>query len=147
MTKIQVERERLTARINRVNDALAQHGQVSAQVLRALPEISTEDGGAYMDAHRTRGFLDDRDRIVKAATLLYDNRLGWSEGRNPYAPRELWDELGRALDRDPAGFCDPPATCRNCNVTVPRVSEMYRTIDGDVVCEDCADALGEDDDD
>ncbi len=32
-----------------------------------------------------------------AAQNLFDNRLGWSDGRNPYAPRELWYELGVAL--------------------------------------------------
>ncbi len=42
---------------------------------------------------------------VAAAESLYGNRLGWSEGRNPYAPPYFWDELGKALGRDPAGFC------------------------------------------
>ncbi len=35
--------------------------------------------------------------IVTTATDLYDNRLGWSEGRNPYAPPEFWDKLGAAI--------------------------------------------------
>jgi len=36
-------------------------------------------------------------KIYKATKNLFDNKLGWSEGRNPYAPRELWVELGEAL--------------------------------------------------
>ena len=35
--------------------------------------------------------------IATTATDLYDNRLGWSEGRNPYAPPEFWDKLGAAI--------------------------------------------------
>jgi len=35
--------------------------------------------------------------IHKAAQNLYDNRLGWSDGRNPYAPPEFWERLGDAL--------------------------------------------------
>ena len=33
----------------------------------------------------------------KAAKYLFDNRLGWSDGRNPYAPRKFWHKLGVAL--------------------------------------------------
>lgn len=42
-------------------------------------------------------------RARQAAAELFDNRLGWSEGRQPYAPRELWARLGAALygDDDP----------------------------------------------
>lgn len=56
--------------------------------------------------------ITQMERIVNAATYLYDNRLGWSDGRSPYAHPSFWDELGRALGRDPAGFCGPtpPAT-------------------------------------
>jgi hypothetical protein len=39
------------------------------------------------------------DEVTKAAADLYDNRLGWSDGRNPYAPPEFWSRLGRALGR------------------------------------------------
>ncbi len=35
--------------------------------------------------------------IEKAAKDLFDNRLGWSNGRNPYAPREFFYKLGLAL--------------------------------------------------
>ncbi len=35
--------------------------------------------------------------IEEAARNLFDNRLGWSDNRNPYAPRELWHKLGVAL--------------------------------------------------
>ena len=37
------------------------------------------------------------DDIVKAAQSMFDNRLGWSEGRPPYAPRDFWADLGAAL--------------------------------------------------
>ncbi len=35
--------------------------------------------------------------VEKAATDLFDNRLGWSDGRNPYAPPSFWDKLEEAL--------------------------------------------------
>ena len=35
--------------------------------------------------------------IYKATKDLFDNRLGWSGNRNPYAPRELWLKLAEAL--------------------------------------------------
>lgn len=35
--------------------------------------------------------------VYKAAKDLFDNRLGWSNGRNPYAPKEFWAKLGEAL--------------------------------------------------
>jgi hypothetical protein len=45
----------------------------------------------------------DTERVIKAAQALFDNRLGWSDQRQPYAPRELWAELGASLygDDDP----------------------------------------------
>lgn len=39
----------------------------------------------------------DTIEIVSTAKQLFDNRLGWDAHRNPYAPRELWAELGAAL--------------------------------------------------
>jgi len=36
-------------------------------------------------------------KIYEAAKDLFDNRLGWSDKRNPYAPRELWSKLAEAL--------------------------------------------------
>lgn len=35
--------------------------------------------------------------VKQAAQALFDNRLGWSLGRNPYAPREFWADLSEAL--------------------------------------------------
>lgn len=35
--------------------------------------------------------------IEETARNLFDNRLGWSDGRNPYAPIEFWHKLGVAL--------------------------------------------------
>lgn len=46
--------------------------------------------------------------VIKAAENLFDNRLGWSEGRNPYAPPELWEALGAALGRDNVTVTAPP---------------------------------------
>ena len=40
------------------------------------------------------------ERLVMAAKAIFDNRLGWSDGRQPYAPRELWVELGAAIYGD-----------------------------------------------
>lgn len=37
------------------------------------------------------------DALFAAAQALFDNRLGWGEGRNPYAPRETWADLGAVL--------------------------------------------------
>lgn len=38
-----------------------------------------------------------QDAIIAAARDLYDNRLGWGDNRNPYAPPHFWDRLGAAL--------------------------------------------------
>ena len=39
----------------------------------------------------------EADQIVKAAQNLFDNRLGWGENRNPYAPPQnsglTWEQL------------------------------------------------------
>ena len=35
--------------------------------------------------------------MKREAKDLFDNRLGWSDRRNPYAPREFWYRLGIAL--------------------------------------------------
>lgn len=40
-----------------------------------------------------------------AAKSLFDNRLGWSENRPPYAPRHFWHQLAVAL----YGHADPRA--------------------------------------
>ena len=41
--------------------------------------------------------IQELEEVYKAAKNLYDNRLGWSGGRNPYAPKELWENLRKAL--------------------------------------------------
>ena len=38
------------------------------------------------------------EEIHKAAQDLYDNRLGWSDGRNPYAHPDFWEKLRQALE-------------------------------------------------
>jgi len=35
--------------------------------------------------------------IESAAKDLFDNRLGWSDGRQPYAPVSFWRKLGISL--------------------------------------------------
>jgi len=35
--------------------------------------------------------------VLAAARNLFDNRLGFSEGRNPSAPRAMWAALGEVL--------------------------------------------------
>ncbi len=37
------------------------------------------------------------NELIEASEALYDNRLGWSEGRNPYAPPVFWEDLKRTL--------------------------------------------------
>lgn len=79
-------------------------------------------------------------QIVQAAAQLYDNRLGWSDGRNPYAPPELWDDLGRALGRDPAGFCaasPAPAAPVQPSEKDPKIEALYRA------CREVADNIAE----
>jgi hypothetical protein len=49
---------------------------------------------------RTRAYLQQRQLTIDAAALLYDNRLGWSANRQPYAPRAFWCALGIALGKD-----------------------------------------------
>lgn len=66
--------------------------------------------------------------IVKAAIDLYDNRLGWSNGRNPYAPPEFWERLGVALGR-----IDHPEEKEEMNVKNPlsekeNLDKMYREL-------------------
>lgn len=41
--------------------------------------------------------IEVNERIKRAAQDLFDNRLGWSDNRNPCAPRELWANLSVAL--------------------------------------------------
>jgi hypothetical protein len=41
---------------------------------------------------------DKYNALREAAQDLYDNRLGWSDGRNPYAHPEFWDKLRDALN-------------------------------------------------
>ena len=41
--------------------------------------------------------IEELEEIEKSARNLYDNRLGWSDGRNPYAPPEFWNNLKQAL--------------------------------------------------
>lgn len=36
-------------------------------------------------------------KVRQAAQNLFDNRLGWSNGEPPFAPRKFWYDLGCAL--------------------------------------------------
>lgn len=48
------------------------------------------------------GALDGAEaRVVAMARDLFDNRLGWDDGRQPYAPVAFWMALGMALGVDP----------------------------------------------
>jgi len=44
--------------------------------------------------------ISEVKKIVESARELFDNRLGWGTQQNPYAPRELWAELGASLYGD-----------------------------------------------
>jgi len=39
----------------------------------------------------------DIEKVFLAAKDLFDNRLGWSDNRNPYGSRPLWANLGSTL--------------------------------------------------
>ena len=41
--------------------------------------------------------LEKAEKVIDAAIDIYDNRLGWSEGRNPYALISFWEGLNKAL--------------------------------------------------
>lgn len=86
------------------------YGTGSDEHAAAVAEAESYGPALVADHLTLHGDINSLERIVNAAVYLYDNRLGWSDGRNPYAPPHFWDTLGRALGRDPAGFCDatPP---------------------------------------
>lgn len=39
----------------------------------------------------------EKSELEEAARDLFDNRLGWDMGRQPYAPRAFWARLGAAI--------------------------------------------------
>ncbi|KKM62901.1 hypothetical protein LCGC14_1517000 [marine sediment metagenome] len=47
--------------------------------------------------HTAEEKVKQLQEIEKRARDLFDNRLGWSDGRNPYAPKEFWKQLGQVL--------------------------------------------------
>ena len=59
------------------------------------------------------------EAVAEAARDLYDNRLGWSDGRNPYAHPEFWATVGDALSRLAAAQGEPaedaPKRCPTCH--------------------------------
>ena len=76
--------------------------------LKNAERISGNSGGdeiRVMRVSEDREIVDDvsvlhREKmsaLEKAASDLFDNRLGWSCGRAPYAPRVLWRRLGAVL--------------------------------------------------
>ena len=54
----------------------------------------------YQKVNRMDDMTNEHERLVMAAKTIFDNRLGWSDGRQPYALRELWVELGAAIYGD-----------------------------------------------
>ena len=54
-------------------------------------------------ARRIRQEHLDRARVCVAAQGLFDNRVGWGDGRDPTCNRETWADLGAALygENDP----------------------------------------------
>jgi hypothetical protein len=75
----------------------------TSQQLRRMnvPGIPLDDllrvTGDQLMKRRSR---DKLEAIATAAQMLWDNRLGWSEGRAPYAPRAFWGDLAEALGED-----------------------------------------------
>lgn len=74
-------------------------------LMAAAPDLAALAISLHDQLQRERA---EHQQLRRDAECLYDNRLGWSDGRNPYAPPEYWDAIGAALGRDPAGFCSPP---------------------------------------
>lgn len=143
-SKLRCSYEAVQAVQRDITNAKLVHGTGSDEHAAAVTRAEGYGPALVADYLTLQGNIARLERIVNAAVYLYDNRHG---GPTPHASGVYWDELGRALDRDPAKFSDPPETCRSCNVTVPRLSEMLITVDGDPVCAACADALGPADED
>lgn len=59
------------------------------------------EGGSRLHYEACRGVASPQPapetKVELAARYLFDNRLGWSDGRAPYAPRDFWADLGAAL--------------------------------------------------
>jgi hypothetical protein len=64
-------------------------GSVSDNALVKAIEALEDKGG--------KPFNESDAGLKKSAIDLFDNRLGWDDGRHPYAPRELWANLGASL--------------------------------------------------
>jgi hypothetical protein len=68
-----------------------------ASPLAAFVQSSDEDRGKVYARVIPAAIAMQGASPAPAARALFDNRLGWGDGRNPYAPRELWADLGAAL--------------------------------------------------
>lgn len=84
------------------------HGSLARQCL--ICELQAEAIANNLALQTLQHTYDSRLEEVKdenkqlrevhdAALDLYDNRLGWSDGRNPYAPPSFWTKLGKALGK------------------------------------------------
>jgi hypothetical protein len=97
----------------RAIDRLREETRIAVREVPRVPfSLETDaDSLATGSDERTKG---EHRSILDAAKNLFDNRLGWSRGRNPYAPREFWASLGAALYGDDdyrvCELCSPPAT-------------------------------------
>lgn len=64
-------------------------------------------------------------RVVACAESLYDNKLGWSEGRRPYAPRAFWGALGLALGRDISWIVENATSTEDARLTLRAVHQLF----------------------
>lgn len=121
----------------RILNSKLEHGTGSPEHAKAVAWAESFGPALVVDYLTLRGEIARLMTIVNAAVYLYDNRLGWSDGRNPYAPPVFWDELGRTLGRDPAGFCttDTDAEPRNDSDTCECGNRKPTTTD---FCRACA---------
>jgi hypothetical protein len=62
-----------------------------------VPPLRVELLEKTLRGDRTLDGLLSLDKILDASKDLFDNMLGWSNGRQPYAPRGLWAKLGEVL--------------------------------------------------
>lgn len=66
--------------------------------------------------------------IEAAARNLFDNRLGWANGRPPYAPAEIWNELAVALYGAGYSVDGPPDTSSSQLFDSPIIADVRGTL-------------------
>lgn len=79
--------------IRAANRAAGDHRNPTTMTVMDLLDIFEPDPEA-----RRSGL--DFEELMRAAIELWDNRVGWGDGRPPFASREFWGRLGAALGHE-----------------------------------------------